>query len=119
MSKSTRKGGGNGAEPMSHPSATIAITLSGGVWIVIGVFAFGFVALVFSYFTEKGTEIRFHPWSNRGGDAPDALGMGNVGKDPTLDVTSWYRGVSPGRRRSTATRVSGAPAGDPAILGRL
>src|SRR5712692_2177284 len=97
-------------------SATVplAYTLSGGVWIVIGVFAIGFVALIFSYFTEKGTEIRFHAWGDQRGDAPGSYGAGNVGKDPTVDVRSWYRGTSPGRRRNVpASRAAPAPkAGD-------
>jgi predicted DsbA family dithiol-disulfide isomerase len=99
--------------------ATSAITLSGGVWIVMGVFVFGFVALIFSYFTEKGTEIRFHSWSKTGGDAPDSLGVGNVGKDPTLDVTAWYRGVSQRRRHSDGSYAPAVKEGDPAVLGRL
>jgi predicted DsbA family dithiol-disulfide isomerase len=99
----------------------LAYTLSGGVWIVIGVFVIGFIALVFSYFTEKGTEIRFHAWGDQGGDAPGSSGSGNVGKDPTIDVRSWYRGTSPGRHRSVAVpRAAHAPkAGDPELLARL
>jgi predicted DsbA family dithiol-disulfide isomerase len=99
----------------------LAYTLSGGVWIVIGVFAIGFVALIFSYFTEKGTEIRFHSWGDQRGDAPGSSGTGNVGKDPTLDVRSWYRGTSPGRHRSVpAPRAAHSPkAGDPELLARL
>lgn len=99
----------------------LAYTLSGGVWIVIGVFVIGFVALVFSYFTEKGTEIRFHAWGDQRGDAPGSVGSGNVGKDPTIDVRSWYRGTSPGRRRNAAApRPAQAPkAGDPELLARL
>ena len=96
-----------------------AITLSGGVWIVMGVFLIGFIALIFSYFTEKGTEIRFHAWSNRGGDAPNSLGVGNVGKDPTVDVGSWYRGVSPRRRDSDLPAEPVARTGDPELLARL
>ena len=69
----------------------------------MGVFAVGFVALIFSYFTEKGTEIRFHAWSNSSGDAPGSLGVGNVGKDPTVDVNAWHRGVSP-RPRGNSPR---------------
>jgi len=88
----------------------LAYTLSGGVWIVIGVFAIGFVALIFSYFTEKGTEIRFHAWGDQRGDAPGSSGAGNVGKDPTLDVRSWYRGTSPGRHRNVPGAASGARA---------
>jgi len=85
----------------------------------MGVFLIGFIALIFSYFTEKGTEIRFHAWSNRGGDAPDSLGVGNVGKDSTLDVSSWYRGVSPRRRHSELPAAPVARVGDPELLGRL
>ncbi len=77
---------------------------------MLGVLAIGFVSLIFSYFTEKGTEIRFHAWGDQHGDAPGSLGAGNVGKDPTLDVRSWYRGTSPGRRRNVpAPRASLAP----------
>jgi predicted DsbA family dithiol-disulfide isomerase len=105
----------------SSSTVPLAYTLSGGVWIVIGVFAIGFVALVFSYFTEKGTEIRFHAWGDQRGDAPGSSGAGNVGKDPTLDVRSWYRGTSPGRHRNVpAPRAAHAPkAGDPELLSRL
>ena len=99
----------------------LAYTLSGGVWIVMGVFAIGFVAVIFSLFTEKGTEIRFHAWGDRRGDAPGAFGVGNVGKDPTVDVRSWYRGTSPRRHRNLpapeAAPASGA--GDPELLARL
>jgi predicted DsbA family dithiol-disulfide isomerase len=99
----------------------LAYTPSGGVWIVIGVFAIGFVAVIFSYFTEKGTEIRFHAWGDQRGDAPGSFGVGNVGKDPTLDVRSWYRGTSPGRHRNVpAPRAAHAPqAGDQELLARL
>jgi protein-disulfide isomerase len=108
---------------ISHFSSTVplAYTLSGGVWIVIGVFAIGFAAIIFSYFTEKGTEIRFHAWGDRRGDAPGSFGVGNVGKDPTLDVRSWYRGTSPGRHRNVpAPRATHAPkAGERELLARL
>jgi predicted DsbA family dithiol-disulfide isomerase len=105
----------------SSSTVPLAYTLSGGVWIVIGVFAIGFVALIFSYFTEKGTEIRFHAWGDQRGDAPGSYGAGNVGKDPTVDVRSWYRGTSPGRNRNVpASRAAHAPkAGDPELIARL
>jgi hypothetical protein len=35
--------------------APVALTLSGGVLIVVAVFALGFLAIVFSYFTGSGT----------------------------------------------------------------
>jgi protein-disulfide isomerase len=90
----------------------LALTESGGVWIVLGVFAIGFVALIFSYFTERGTEIRFHAWGNEHGDAPGAVGVGNVGKDPTLDVGSWYRGFSSRRRRKPPRTQTRPPQSD-------
>ena len=107
---------------ISHFSSAVplAYTLSGGVWVVIGVFAIGFVALIFSYFTEKGTEIRFHAWGDQRGDAPGSFGVGNVGKDPTLDVRSWYRGTSPRRHRNVPARATHAPrAGEQELLARL
>jgi protein-disulfide isomerase len=100
--------------------APLAYTQSGGVWIVMGVFAIGFVALILSIFTEKGSEIRFHAWGDERGDAPGSFGVGNVGKDPTLDVRSWYRGYPRRHRNLPAPRAAPASgAGDPELLARL
>jgi protein-disulfide isomerase len=100
--------------------APVALTLSGGVWIVMGVFVFGFVALIFSYFTNKGTEIRFHPWGDSRGDAPGSLGVGNVGKDRTVDVRTWTRGTSARNwRKKPAAREDTVTDGDPEMLARL
>jgi len=104
----------------AHYIAPVALTLSGGVWIVMGVFAFGFVALIFSYFTDRGTEIRFHPWGDSRGDAPGSIGVGNVGKDRTVDVRTWTRGTSASRRRNARpARESTLPKGDPELLAQL
>jgi predicted DsbA family dithiol-disulfide isomerase len=99
----------------------LALTFSGGVWIVLAVFAVAFAAVIFSYFTDRGTEIRFHAWEDRGGDAPGSSGVGNVGKDPTLDVGSWYRGYPSRRRRNLARPATRSPmsAGDRQLLERL
>jgi predicted DsbA family dithiol-disulfide isomerase len=99
----------------------LGLTLSGGLWIVLGVFAVAFAALIFSYFTERGTEIRFHAWGNRGGDAPGSFGSGNVGKDPTLDVGSWYRGYPSRRSRNLARPETRSPidADERQLLQRL
>ncbi len=99
----------------------LALTLSGGVWIVMGVFAIGFIAIVFSYFTERGTEIRFHAWGDRRGDAPGSLGVGNVGKDRTVDVRNWTRGTSPRRHRNLPAPRAAQPemTVDPELLARL
>jgi protein-disulfide isomerase len=100
--------------------APVALTLSGGVWIVMGVFVFGFVALIFSYFTNKGTEIRFHPWGDSRGDAPGSLGVGNVGKDRTVDVRTWTRGTSARNRgKMPEAREDTVTNGDPEMLARL
>ena len=100
--------------------ALVALTLSGGVWIVMGVFVFGFFALVFSYFTNKGTEIRFHPWGDSRGDAPGSLGVGNVGKDRAVDVRTWTRGTSARDwRKRPAAREDTVTNGDPEMLARL
>jgi protein-disulfide isomerase len=100
--------------------APVALTLSGGVWIVMGVFVVGFLAVVFGYFTDRGTEIRFHPWGDSRGDAPGSLGVGNVGKDRTVDVRTWTRGTSARRGRNTRpARESPLPKGDPELLAQL
>jgi 2-hydroxychromene-2-carboxylate isomerase len=100
--------------------APVALTLSGGVWIVMGVFVFGFAALIFSYFTDRGTEIGFHPWGDSRGDAPGSLGVGNVGKDQTADVRTWTRGTSARRRRNVRpVREGTLPKGDPELLAQL
>jgi protein-disulfide isomerase len=100
--------------------APVALTLSGGVWIVMGVFVFGFAALIFSYFTDRGTEIGFHPWGDSRGDAPGSLGTGNVGKDRTVDVRTWTRGTSARRRRKVRPAREGTlPKGDPELLAQL
>ena len=105
--------------PLSAPP--VALTLSGGVWIVMGVFALGFIAVIFGYFTERGTEIRFHAWGDHRGDAPGSLGVGNVGKDPTVDVRAWTRGTSARRRRNVPSRATTPKArtGDPDLLAQL
>jgi len=99
-------------------TAPLALTLSGGVWIVMGVFVFGFFALVFAYFTETGSEIRFHAWGDSRGDAPGSFGVGNLGKDRTVDVRNWTRGTSPRRGRNLPPRraVPAAESADPEVL---
>jgi protein-disulfide isomerase len=98
-----------------------ALELSGGVWIIVAFVVFVFGAIVFSYFTETGTDIRFHPWGDSRGDAPGSFGVGNVGKDPTVDVRNWTRGTSPARHRNLPEPVATATLGraDPQLLAEL
>jgi hypothetical protein len=100
---------------------SVALIESGGVWIFMGVLAVAFIAVVFGYFTEKGTEIRFHAWSDSRGDAPGSLGVGNVGKDRAVDVRNWTRGTSPSRRRNHPAPRAARPgrSADPELLERL
>jgi protein-disulfide isomerase len=105
---------------ISGSAIPVALTLSGGVWIVMAVFLIGFIGLIWGYFTEKGTEIRFHPWGDRGGDAPGSLGVGNVGKDRTVDVRTWTRGTSArGHRNRPAPSEEARTKGDPEMLAKL
>jgi hypothetical protein len=104
----------------SEYTVPVALALSGGVWIVMGVFVFGLAAIIFSYFTNKGTEIGFHPWGDSRGDAPGSLGVGNVGKDRTVDVRTWTRGTSArDQRRTPAAREDAVPNRDPKMLAGL
>jgi predicted DsbA family dithiol-disulfide isomerase len=102
-------------------AAPFAYTQSGGVWIVMGVLLLGLIAIIFAYFTEKGTEIRFHAWGDERGDAPGSLGVGNVGKDRTVDVRNWTRGTSSGRRgnRPAPRPARAQEVGDTEVLARL
>jgi protein-disulfide isomerase len=103
------------------PRAPIALQLSGGVWIIMAFVVFVFAAVVFSYFTETGTDIRFHAWGDSRGDAPGSFGIGNVGKDRTVDVRNWTHGTSAGRKRDLpAAGAQEAPVkGDPELLAQL
>jgi protein-disulfide isomerase len=105
----------------SLSTAPQALELSGGVWIIVAFVVFVFGAVVFSYFTETGTDIRFHAWGDTRGDAPGSFGVGNVGKDPTVDVRNWTRGTSPRRHRNLPAPVATATAGggDPQLLAQL
>jgi 2-hydroxychromene-2-carboxylate isomerase len=103
------------------PRAPVALQLSGGVWIIMAFVVFVFAAVVFSYFTETGTDIRFHAWGDSRGDAPGSFGIGNVGKDRTVDVRNWTHGTSAGRKRNLpAAGAEEAPVnGDPELLAQL
>jgi protein-disulfide isomerase len=74
--------------------------LADGAWIWGAFLVVAFFVLVFAYFTETGSGIRYRAWTNAEGGAPGALGMGNAaGKDPAADVRMWTRGTSARRRR--------------------
>jgi hypothetical protein len=113
--------GGAGTMIGSLSGAPEALELSGGVWIIVAFVVFVFGAVVFSYFTETGTDIRFHAWGDHRGDAPGSFGVGNVGKDPTVDVRNWTRGTSGRRHRNLPAPAAGhtVGSGDPELLSEL
>jgi protein-disulfide isomerase len=96
----------------------VGFALSGGAWIIVAFLVFAFGAVVFAYFTETGTDIRFHAWGDTRGDAPGSFGIGNVGKDRTVDVRNWTRGTSArSGRNAPSTRATNAS--DPELLAQL
>lgn len=90
-----------------------------GLFLVIA-----FFGIVFAYFSEAGTDIRFRAWSSNEGSAPGALGFGNAaGKDPSQDVRTWTHGTG-GRRNRKNVAVARTAAeledrADKEILSRL
>jgi hypothetical protein len=62
----------------------LALTLSGGLWIVLGVFAVGFAALIFSYFTNRGTEYA----STLGGIAAE-MHRARPGSETSAKIRRW------------------------------
>jgi predicted DsbA family dithiol-disulfide isomerase len=105
----------------SLSGAPEALELSGGVWIIVAFVLFTLGAVIFSYFTETGTDIRFHAWGDHRGDAPGSFGVGNVGKDPTVDVRNWTHGTSSRRHRNLPAPATEHPAAtvDPQLLSEL
>ena len=78
----------------------LAAGFADGAWIWGTFLIVSFFALVFAYFTETGSGIRFRAWSSHEGGAAGAIGYGNAaGKDPAADVRMWTRGTSARRRK--------------------
>jgi predicted DsbA family dithiol-disulfide isomerase len=105
----------------SLSGAPEALELSGGVWIIVAFVVFALGAVIFSYFTETGTDIRFHAWGDHRGDAPGSFGIGNVGKDRTVDVRNWTHGTSARRHRNLPPPAAAhaSVGGDPELLSEL
>jgi hypothetical protein len=78
----------------------LAAGFADGAWIWGTFLVLAFFALVYAYFTEAGSGIRFRAWSSHEGGASGAIGYGNAaGKDPASDVRTWTRGTSARRRK--------------------
>lgn len=103
--------------------SVIASWFADGWWIWGLFLVVSFFALVYAYFTEAGSGIRYRAW-NGGGDAPGAQGYGNAaGKDPASDVRVWTRGTSARRRKRNVpvvrTAVELEDRADDEILSKL
>jgi hypothetical protein len=79
-------------------SMSFVLALAGGSWIFIGIVVVLFFAVVFGYYTRRGSAINQHPYADRnaasGPEAPSELAH-----DPTQDIRNWDRGVGGHRRR--------------------
>jgi hypothetical protein len=78
-------------------SISFVIALADGSWIFIGVVVVLFFAVVFGYYTRRGSGINLHPYADRnassGPEAPSELAH-----DRTQDIRNWDRGVGGSRR---------------------
>jgi protein-disulfide isomerase len=84
---------------------SFVLALAGGSWIFIGVIVVLFFAVVFGYYTRRGSGINQHPYADRnassGPEAPSELAH-----DRTQNIRNWDRGVGGSRRpRVTGERV--------------
>lgn len=82
----------------------MALTLAGGSVIIAVVLVVGFFAVVFGWYTRRGSAINQHPYrdldSNSGPEQPSELAH-----DVTQDIDNWSRGVGAHRRpRRTPNR---------------
>jgi hypothetical protein len=85
-------------------SFSFILALAGGSWIFIGVVVVIFFAVVFGYYTRRGSGINQHPYADRnassGPETPSELAH-----DRTQNIRDWDRGVAGRHRR----RPSGTP----------
>lgn len=91
-----RNGAFVGADRMSVP-LPLALTLAGGSAIIAVVLVVGFFAVVFGWYTRRGSAINQHPYRdldrNSGPEKPSELAH-----DTTQDIDNWSRGVGAHRR---------------------
>jgi uncharacterized iron-regulated membrane protein len=92
----------------------VAATLAGGSWIFLTVVVVLFFAVVFGYYTRRGSAINLRPWHERGSSAEGQ--PPSLTHDESQDVRNWTRGTQPPRRsaraarRKAAAQDSGTPA---------
>ena len=79
-----------------------ALTLSGGWWIFAIFLVVFFLAIVFGYYTRRGSGINLRPWHPRGTSAEGS--PPSLSHDISQDVRNWTRGTRAGRRRRRLAR---------------
>lgn len=84
---------------MNVPSV---LALAGGSWIFIGVVVVLFFAVVYGYYTRRGSGINLHPYADRNASSGPER-PSDLAHDTSQDIRNWDRGVG-GHRRP---RVSG------------
>jgi hypothetical protein len=72
---------------------TIAYTLAGGSWIMLGFCVFLFVGVVVGYYTQRGSGITARPYGKVYGGAPGAFGAGDVSGKDHRERMDWSRGT--------------------------
>ncbi|MDQ3936505.1 MAG: hypothetical protein M3340_17935 [Actinomycetota bacterium] len=72
---------------------TIALTLAGGSWVMLGFMAFLFVAVVVGYYTALGSGITPRPYGKIYGGAPGAFGPSDLSGKDHREHVSWSRGT--------------------------
>jgi hypothetical protein len=78
-------------------SISFVVALAGGSWIFIGVVVAVFFAVVFGYYTRRGSGINLHPYADRNASSGPEL-PSELAHDRTQDIRNWDRGVGAGRR---------------------
>jgi protein-disulfide isomerase len=100
---------GGGMICVAALGAVPPFALAGGTWIFLGFVVVFLVAVIFGYYTVKGSGISLTPFRREGGppEAPP-----EVAHDITQDVRNWERGTAGhhGRHRPAATRRPVDPA---------
>jgi protein-disulfide isomerase len=80
----------------------IPLALAGGWWIFL-IFVVGFLAaVIFGYYTVKGSGINLRPYRRAGGPPESPP---EIAHDITQDVRLWERGTDSGRRRQRPPAV--------------
>ena len=72
----------------------IAMTLAGGSWTFLGICVGFFFAVVYRFYTVKGSGIAERPYRKVYGGAPGAIGPASVsGRDSSQRLADWSRGT--------------------------